>query len=51
VGYSQDSNDVKTDAEESSLLKPVARKRLVMTLQAGEERVVICKVWRLSVTL
>jgi hypothetical protein len=29
VGYSPDSNDVNTEAEESPLLKSVARKRLV----------------------
>jgi hypothetical protein len=45
---------VKTEAEESSLLEAVARKRLVKTLQAGEDLVfaaVICKLWRLAMAL
>jgi hypothetical protein len=32
VGYSPDSKDVSTEAEESSLLRDVARKRLVETV-------------------
>jgi hypothetical protein len=36
VGYSTDSNDVSTEAEESPLLEAVAWERLMMTLQAGE---------------
>jgi hypothetical protein len=37
VGYSPDSNDVGTEAEESPLLRTSAKQRLVKTLQAGEE--------------
>jgi hypothetical protein len=33
AGYSPNSNDVRTEAGESSLLKFVTRKRLVETLQ------------------
>jgi hypothetical protein len=35
--YSPDSNDVSTEAEQSPLLEAVASKRLVKTLQAGED--------------
>jgi hypothetical protein len=37
VGYSPESNDVRTEAEESPLLRAVAKQRLVTTLQAGED--------------
>jgi hypothetical protein len=37
VGYSPDSNDVSTEAEESPLLRAVTKQRLVKTLQAGED--------------
>jgi hypothetical protein len=37
VEYSPDSNDVSTVAEESPLLRAVAKQRLVKTLQAGED--------------
>jgi hypothetical protein len=42
------------EAEESPLLKAVAREWLLKTLQAGKGlagAVVICKVWRLAVAL
>jgi hypothetical protein len=39
VGYSTNSNDVSTEAEESLLLRAVTKQRLVTTLQAGEELV------------
>jgi hypothetical protein len=42
--YSPDSNDVSTEVEEFPLLKAVAKQRLVKTLEAGEECVVICSV-------
>jgi hypothetical protein len=52
VGYSPNSNDVSTEAEESPLLRPVTRKRLV---KADWEDVacalVICGVWRLAIAL
>jgi hypothetical protein len=35
VGYSLDSNDVSTKAEESPLLVAVSKQRLVKTKQAG----------------
>jgi isopentenyldiphosphate isomerase len=35
--YSPDSNDVSTEAEVSPLLRAVTKKRLVKTLQAGED--------------
>jgi hypothetical protein len=35
VGYSQDSNDVSTEAEESPLSEAVARERLVKPQQTG----------------
>jgi hypothetical protein len=34
VGYSPDSNDVSTEAEESPLLEAVTRKRLLKTQQS-----------------
>jgi hypothetical protein len=37
LGYSPDSNDVSTEAEESPLLIAVAKHRLVKTLPAGED--------------
>jgi hypothetical protein len=37
VGYSPDSNDVSTVAEESPVLRAVTKQRLMKTLQAGEE--------------
>jgi hypothetical protein len=37
VGYWPDSNDLSTEAEESPLLRAVAKQRLVKTLQAGED--------------
>jgi hypothetical protein len=37
VGYSPDSNDVITEAEEFSLLRALTKQRLVKTLQAGED--------------
>jgi hypothetical protein len=46
VGYSPDSNDVSTEAEEFSLLRAVARERLVNTLQVGEDLIAICEVWK-----
>jgi hypothetical protein len=42
------------EAEESPLLTPVTRKRLLKILQVGEDlvfAVVICKVWRLAMVL
>jgi hypothetical protein len=45
---------MSAEAEESPLLQAVSRKRLVKTLQAGEDLVfvaVICKVWRLAMAL
>jgi hypothetical protein len=45
---------VSAEAKESPLLEAVTRKRLVKTLQAGEDLVlaaVICEVWRLAVAL
>jgi hypothetical protein len=47
VGYSPDSNDVSTEAEESPLLGDVVRERLVRTQGAGKGlsgAVLICKV-------
>jgi hypothetical protein len=47
-------NGVSAEAEESPLLEAVSRKRLVQTLQVGEDLVfaaVICKVWRSAVAL
>jgi hypothetical protein len=46
--------DLSEEAEESPLLEAVTRERLVMTQQAGKDlacAVVICKVWRLAMTL
>jgi hypothetical protein len=37
VGYSTDSNDVNTEAEESPLLRAVTKQRIVKTLQGGED--------------
>jgi hypothetical protein len=37
VGYSPDSNDVSTEAEDSPLLRTVTKQRLMKTLQAGED--------------
>jgi hypothetical protein len=54
VGYSPDSNDVSTEAEESSLLEAVTKKLLVKTLQALKDlacAAVICKVWELAMAL
>jgi hypothetical protein len=45
---------VRVEAEESPLLEAVTRKRLVKTLQAGEDlvfAVVVCEVWRLAMAL
>jgi hypothetical protein len=45
---------MSSEAEESPMLEAVARKRLVKTLQAGEDLVfvaVICKVWILQMAL
>jgi hypothetical protein len=39
LGYSQDSNDVSTEAEKSPLLRAVTKQRLVKALQAGEDLV------------
>jgi hypothetical protein len=39
AGYSPVSNHVSTEAKESPLLETVAKKRLVKTLQAGEDLV------------
>jgi hypothetical protein len=36
VGYSPDSNDMSTEAEESPLLRAVTKQRLEKTLQAEE---------------
>jgi hypothetical protein len=41
VGYSPESNDVSTEAEESLLLRSVTRKRLAKTLRAGESAMVL----------
>jgi hypothetical protein len=46
VGYSPDSNDVSTEAEECALLRSVTGKRLVEECAA-----VICKVWILAIVL
>jgi hypothetical protein len=48
------SNGVSAKAEESPLLDAVTRKRLLKTLQAGDNLVfgaVICKAWRLTATV
>jgi hypothetical protein len=37
VGYSPESNDASTEAEESPLLRSVTTKRLLKALQAGED--------------
>jgi hypothetical protein len=37
VGYSPYNQDVKIEAEESPLLRALAKQRLVKTLQAGED--------------
>jgi hypothetical protein len=37
VGYSPDSNDLSTEAEESLLLRAVAKQGLMKTLQDGED--------------
>jgi hypothetical protein len=37
VGYSPESNDVRTEAEESPLLRSVTKQRLVKALRAGED--------------
>jgi hypothetical protein len=37
VGYSPDTNGMRTEVEESPLLKAVAKQRLVKILQAGED--------------
>jgi hypothetical protein len=37
VGYSLDSSDLSTDAEESPLLRVVTKQQLVKTLQAVED--------------
>jgi hypothetical protein len=45
---------LSAEAEKSPLLEAVTRKRLVKTQQAGKGlagAVVICKVWRLAMTL
>jgi hypothetical protein len=42
------------EAEESPLLEPVARERLVKTQQAGKglaDAVVLCELWTLAVAL
>jgi hypothetical protein len=49
VGYSPDSIDVSTEAEEYPLLRAVTKQRLVKTLKAGEERVVISEVWKSAI--
>jgi hypothetical protein len=54
AGYSSESNDVSTEAEESLLLESVAGERLLKTQQAANclaVAMVICKVWRLAVAL
>jgi hypothetical protein len=54
AGYSPDSNDVSTEAEESPLLEAVARERLLEAQQAGKDlagAVVICEVWRSAIAL
>jgi hypothetical protein len=49
MGYSPDSNDVRTEAEEPSLLRSVTGKRLVKAEWEGLAcDIVICKVWRLA---
>jgi hypothetical protein len=45
---------LSTEAEESRLLVPITRKRLVKPQQAGKDlayAVVICKVWTLAMAL
>jgi hypothetical protein len=42
VGYSPDSNDVSTEAEQSQLLRAVTKQWLVKTLQAEENWFVKC---------
>jgi hypothetical protein len=37
TGYSLDSNNMSTEAEESPLLRAVTKQHLVKTLQAGED--------------
>jgi hypothetical protein len=39
VGYSPDSNDVSTEAEESPLFRTVTKQRVVKALQAGQDSV------------
>jgi hypothetical protein len=54
AGYLPNSNDVSIEAEESQLLKAVARERIVKTLQAGEDLVfgaVNCKMWKAVIVL
>jgi hypothetical protein len=49
--YSPDSNDVSTEAEESALLKAVARERLLKHSRLGKAfagAVVICELLRLQ---
>jgi hypothetical protein len=37
VEYSPDGNDMSTEAEEPPLMRVVTKRRLVKTLQAGED--------------
>jgi anthranilate/para-aminobenzoate synthase component I len=37
VGYSPDSNNMNTEAEEFLLLRAVTKQQLARTLQAGED--------------
>jgi hypothetical protein len=43
VGYSPDSNDMSTEAEEFPLWWAVTKQQLVKTLQAGED--LVCSDW------
>jgi hypothetical protein len=47
VGYSPNSGDVSTEAEEYPLLRCVTRKRL----EKADCAPVICKAWRLAIAL
>jgi hypothetical protein len=52
VGYSPDSNDVSTEAEESPWLRSFTRERLVKAdYEVLACAVVICKVWGLTTAL
>jgi hypothetical protein len=53
VGYSLNSNNMSTEAEEFPLLRPVTKQQLMRTLQAGEDLACsdYCKVWKSVIML